>query len=427
MYSAEVNWSFDDMTLTSITSYQDYELDTTVDGDFVELRFLAIVSEVEIEAFTQELRLAGNNESLEWTVGAFYSDDEITRNRAFVWGEDIGFAPFGLSPGLGSLDLLSQEGTSWSVFAQGTYAVSDALSFTAGLRYNDEEKEGEGDFSIIQPGPPGPVNPSFDAKVDEDEPTGMLSVQYNWTDDIMTYATYQRGYKAGGINLAREAAGLPGEPGEPTFDNETADNYEVGAKMDLWDSRLRLNLALFHTEYEDLQNQILVGQSFIVRNGEGAEIDGLEVEGAFAATDKLSFTFGVTWLDTEFDDGTDLGLGDLSGQDLPWAPEISAALGWDFTQPLGSNGLELFFAGTGSYKDDYIANSAALPETEQDSYTTLNTSLGLRNENWSASLWCSNCTDEDAVEVQFNNPLFGNPLAYRNRPLMYGVNLKYSF
>ena len=53
--------------------------------------------------------------------------------------------------------------------------------------------------------------------------------------------------------------------------------------MDLWGARLRLNLALFHTEYDDLQNQILVGQTFIVRNGEGAEVDGLEIEGAFAA------------------------------------------------------------------------------------------------------------------------------------------------
>jgi len=301
------------------------------------------------------------------------------------------------------------------------------LSVTAGIRYNDEEKDGKGDFPVFQPGPPGPVNPSFDTSIDEDEPTGMVSVQYNWTDDIMTYATYQHGYKAGGINLAREAAGLPGEMGEPTFEKELSDNFEVGAKMDLWNARLRLNVALFHTEYEDLQNQVLVGTAFIVRNGEGATIDGLEIEGAFAATENLSFTYGLTYLDTEFDKGTDLGEGDLSGGELPYAPELSAMLGWDWIQPLGGQDLELFFSGTVNYKDDYITNSSANPDLTQDSFTTMNSSLGLRNESWSASVYCSNCTDEDVIDVQFNNPLFGNPLVYRNRPLTYGVNVKYNF
>ena len=249
LYSAEVNWNLSDaVKLTSITSYQDYELDTRVDGDFIEADFLDIVTSVEIEGWTQELRLSGSTDSLEWTVGAFYSDEDIDRERAFVWGSMIGLTPFPLVPGVGVIDITSQDNTSWSVFGQGTYALTERLAVTAGLRYNDEEKDGEGTFLQPQPGPPGVVNPFFDANVDEDEPSGMLSVQYNWTDEIMTYATYQHGYKAGGINLAREAAGPIGEPGEPTFDKEKADNYEIGAKMDLFDARLRLNVALFHEQ-----------------------------------------------------------------------------------------------------------------------------------------------------------------------------------
>ncbi len=197
--------------------------------------------------------------------------------------------------------------------------------------------------------------------------------------------------------------------------------------MDLFDARLRLNVALFHTEYDDLQNQILVGQFFIVRNGEGAEIDGLEVEGAFAATDNLSFTFGATYLDTEFDNGTDFGMGDVGGEDLPWAPELSGNLGWDYVRGIGASDLEIFFAGNVLYKDDYIANSSADPSSEQDSYEMLAATLGVRNERWSGSIWCRNCTDEDVAEVQFANPLFGTPLAYRNKPLEYGVTLRFSF
>ena len=428
LYSAEINWDINDaVKLTSITSYQDYELDTLVDGDFIEADFLDIATSIEIEGWTQELRFSGSTESLEWTVGGFYSDDDIDRERQFIWGSMIGLTPLPVVPGVGVVDITSQDNTSWSIFGQATYSITDRLAVTAGLRYNDEEKDGSGKFLQPQPGPPGVVNPAFDANVDEDEPTGMFSVQYDWTDDIMTYATYQHGYKAGGINLSREAAGPIGEPGEPTFTDETVDNYEIGAKMELWDQRLRLNVALFHTEYDDLQNQILVGQFFIVRNGEGAEIDGVEVEGALAITDNLSLTFGATYLDTSFDDGTDFGMGDVGGQDLPWAPEPSASLGWDYVRGLGGSELELFFAGNFLYKDDYIANSSGDPSFSQDSYETLAATLGVRNDRWSGSVWCRNCTDEDVAEVQFGNPLFGTPLAYRNRPLEYGVTVRFSF
>ena len=428
LYSAEINWDINDaVKLTSITSYQDYELDTLVDGDFIEADFLDIATSIEIEGWTQELRFSGSTESLEWTVGGFYSDDDIDRERQFIWGSMIGLTPLPVVPGVGVVDITSQDNTSWSIFGQATYSITERLAVTAGLRYNDEEKDGSGKFLQPQPGPPGVVNPFFDANVDEDEPTGMFSVQYDWTDDIMTYATYQHGYKAGGINLSREAAGPIGEPGEPTFTDETVDNYEIGAKMELWDQRLRLNVALFHTEYDDLQNQILVGQFFIVRNGEGAEIDGVEVEGALAITDNLSLNFGAAYLDTSFDDGTDFGMGDVGGQDLPWAPETSASLGWDYVRGLGGSELELFFAGNFLYKDDYIANSSGDPSFSQDSYETLAATLGVRNDRWSGSVWCRNCTDEDVAEVQFGNPLFGTPLAYRNRPLEYGVTVRFSF
>lgn len=427
-FSMEINWQLNDaVKLTSITSYQDYEVETVTDGDFISFGFLDIVSAVEIKAFTQEIRFSGGNDNLEWTVGGFYSDEEIDRERAFVWGPAIVFTPFPLTPGLGVLDILSQEGTSYSLFGQVTYSLTDSLSVTAGLRLNEEEKEGKGNFLQPQAGPLSVVNPSFKADIDEDEPTGMVSLQYRWTEDIMTYVTYQHGYKAGGVNLAREASGLLGQPNEAVFDAETVDNIEVGAKMELWDNRVRLNLAYFHTEYDDLQNQIFIPPLFIVRNGEGAEIDGFELEGVWAVTDNLTFNFGLTLLDTSFDSGTDLGDGDIGGKDLPWAPDSSGSVGWDYTTALGDSGFEFFWTGNYLYKSSYFANSGSLDGTEQDSHDIINTQLGVRNESWSLALWCRNCADERVIDVQFTNPLFGTPLAYVNRPIEMGVTVKYSF
>ena len=89
-----------------------------------------------------------------------------------------------------------------------------------------------------------------------------------------------------------------GQSGEPTFDSEGAKNLELGIKSEIFDGKVRLNTAFFKTEYDDVQSQVLVGQSFLVRNGKGAEINGFEVEGLLALTDNLAVNFGALFLDT---------------------------------------------------------------------------------------------------------------------------------
>ena len=105
-----------------------------------------------------------------------------------------------------------------------------------------------------------------------------------------------------------------GQPTDALFDAETADNYEAGIKADLMDNRVRLNAAVFYTEYDDVQNQVFIPPTFLVRNGEGSEIFGVEVESTIAVSDDLTLNLGLTVLDTEFSSGTDLGFGDIGGR-----------------------------------------------------------------------------------------------------------------
>jgi iron complex outermembrane receptor protein len=339
-------------------------------------------------------------------------------------------AVFGIPEGVGLLDLLFQDAESWAVFGQATWNLTDRFHITAGLRWTSEKKDGGGDLFQPVPFVLPVVNPSYRVSVDEDEPTGTLSLQYDWTDNATGYITYTHGYKSGGINLAREAAGLAGQPAADPFDRELVDSFELGIKSNLMQNRLRLNAALFHNKYSDLQNSILSGVVFVVENGEGADVTGLEVEGTFAATDSLLINFGATLLDTSWDDGTIFdGVTDIGGRDLPWAPEFSAALGFDYTRAIGQGGLDFFFSANGLYKDGYYAGSGSADGTEEGSSTLVNGQVGIsgNGDQWRVALWCRNCTDTHYSDVKFFNPLFGNPLSYIYRPREYGVTVRYRF
>jgi hypothetical protein len=88
----------------------------------------------------------------------------------------------------------------------------------------------------------------------------------------------------------------------------------------------------------------------------------------------------------------------------------------------------LFWTGSALFRSSYLANSSSDPTTEQGSSQMYNTQLGIRNETWSGMIWCRNCSDKIVKEVQFNNPLpLTGALAYINRPMEYGVAVKYNF
>jgi|TARA_B110000967_G_scaffold210056_1_gene269987 iron complex outermembrane receptor protein len=436
LLSVNANWNLDNgMTLTSVTSWQDFELSTLVDGDFTGADLLIIESEVEITAFTQELRLSGGSEKVDWTAGIYYADEEIDRLRIFDWQSQVGFffPPF-LSPmpGVGVVDTLGQSAETLAVFTHGTYRVNEQLAVTAGLRFNSEEKDAFGRFEQLNNIVLAMVNPSFEDGIDETATTGTLSVQYDVSDNIMTYATYTHGYKSGGINLAREASGLMGQPSDATFSAEEVDTFELGAKMDLMDRHLRVNAALFMSGYDDVQNQIFVPPSFLVRNGEGADIIGLEIEGLFAATQNLTLNFGLTLLNTEFASGTDLGAGDIGGRSLPWAPETAASLGWNYSTAINDE-MGFFWTGSAIHKSEYYANSGSELSTVQGSSNILNSQLGIRSDAWRLAIWCRNCFDERVSEVIFNSPVDFWPgmgaavETYVNRPTEMGVTLRYDF
>ena len=445
--SGELNWDLGNVTLTSITAYREYDDNGTVDGDFMGSDIAHIDSEAGFELFSQEIRLAGSNDEIltgngfDWVVGLYYADEEITRRRTFYWDTQAPIA-FGTLPpplipavGLATDDQLKQEAETWAVFGHVTVGLTENLSLVAGLRYNNEEKSGMGVFAQPNLAIFPPVNPSFDVSLDEEEFTGTVSLQYDWTDNLMTYATYSRGYKAGGVNLAREGAGLLGSPTDALFDPEFADHYELGLKTD--GDRYRINAAYFLTQFEDMQAQVFVPPVFFVRNVDGAEAQGIEVESSFSLTDNIDLNAGLMWLDATFDDsvGPLGGIDPVGGRDLPWAPEFTGSLGIDLNYPLANSGWNWFGSGNVITRSSHFVDTDSNPESKQKSTDVWNFQTGVNSpdDRWTFSVWCRNCTDERYSNVMFNNPVDGFPglgaarESYLARPRTWGVTAKATF
>jgi outer membrane receptor protein involved in Fe transport len=464
--SAEINWDFGAAALTSISAWRDYQDSNFKDNDFTGVDTLLSNQNLpKVSLLSQELRLAGDSDSIasgfEWTVGAYYSKEKIELENEFIWGSQGSFGGifFWHAPNYRAyLASFEQETESMAAFAQGTLHINDRLALTLGGRYTDDQKDGSlvNDQPVAPGGPPIPtVFPlgfvyDYDAQKDDSEPTYTASLQYDFAENVMGYVSYTHGYKSGGISMTRDAAGtqflltpggpvgpLPGQ--DPTFDKETADSVEIGLKSDLLDQRLRLLVAAWHTQFDDLQVQVLrpADGAFAVSTAKGATSQGVELEGTLAVTEALTLNASVQWLDATYDNGTGTlsGVADLDGQDLPFASEWTGTVGANFETPV-SDSLTLFLNGNVFMRTDQRLSAEILSyDTEQDGYALLTLRAGVKtpDEKWELAAWCRNCTDESYAVSKFRIPFDGNlffaatTFSHVGTPRIMGVTGTYRF
>jgi len=204
------------------------------------------------------------------------------------------------------------DSDSWAVFGQGTYNVTDKLALTVGLRYTDDTKRYLPDQYFVAfptgplPLPPCPgtgldcvvgdrVLPYVKVATTTKETTPMVNLSYRWNPDLMTYVSYSEGFKGGGFTQRI----FPPEASLPDFGPEKVKSYEAGFKFNGWDDRLRLNGAVFFTDYSDLQ--LLVADPTrvgpFVTNAGDAELKGFELELLLAPAEGWLVSGSVGYLD----------------------------------------------------------------------------------------------------------------------------------
>jgi len=476
--SMQIDWEINDgIQFTSITGYRDFESDTDFDADFTDVELIRSQGNLtQIETFTQEFRFASTGDNrVDWQAGAFFYDQDLHVEGKVHYG--FYTRPYfdGLTGGAVSLvegllqfppgtffahgtgmvkEIFDSNSESWAVFGQADIHINDAWTLTVGLRYTDEDKTGAGQFFVIDPWaalplgtflPPGlaaalgatqifPPATDFDEKRNESEWSGNLILSWDINEELNAYASYSRGYKAGGFNLDR-AAGF--ENPTYTFDPEFIDNYELGFKSRFWEGRSQLNVAAFYQDVQDFQTTLFDGIRFNLANAGDMDIYGVEVESQTQVSENMLWTFAVTYLDATYASYTDAPCPifipsptcDLTGERKDDAPKWTGTTNLTWDKPI-SNNLALFIRGEVYYRGERFTAGDNDPNSFIGGTTLLNASIGIHNidQTWDVRIWGRNLTDEEFPQIMFDTVVQGGSYSgYPNDPRTYGVTARFWF
>jgi outer membrane receptor protein involved in Fe transport len=496
-------------TMTSITAARNWEIISGQDTDFTAVDIVYREPDGdfsnEFDQLSQELRFAGDTERVNWLVGVFYTQEDMTSRNELLLGRQFQqyFSRL-LNPndpnvitnltgnqnafqgGLGQQDVFEQDSTTYAVFTNNSLQVTNALTVTVGANYTDQSKELDTQYRNTNGGvgcqalrnqfnninnnanlraamqtiygvgcttltDPLFNNVSTSQTRDEQEWSGTAKLAYRFSDDVMSYTSYARGYKAGGFNFERErinnnvqnnpALGpLNAVDTDTSFGRELVDSYELGVKTEWANDSLLLNGAVFYQDFTNFQLNTFTGLQFAVTSLPQVVSQGVDVDMLwYTPIRQLTLQGGVTYAETTIEDyGNALIFFRPERQDdtLSFAPELSASLLTTFEQPIGSFVFRTVLAA--KYTSDYNTGSNLDPRKIQDAFTLVNARIGFgsRDQSWTLELWANNVTDEEYFQVAFDAALQGSSTgptatsmidAFLGAPRTFGATARFKF
>jgi iron complex outermembrane receptor protein len=425
-------WVGDELTFKSISAYRDTKVNVESDIDATNVVvFSGPNREEDAEQFSQEFQLSYAGERLSWLAGAFYYNEEndiatVSKEGYLLPNSAAPFYP--PEDGVGSVLLFvngaNVETTSYAVFGEATYLLTDKWSATAGLRYTYEEVEITDEYA------PTPTAfrdcNALECDLDFDNLSPRLIVKYEPSENWMLFASVSDGFKSGGFSVGAKS---------PSFDEETIRSMELGAKATLMDERLQLSLTAFDYDYDDLQVTKVLDASALTENAATASIQGLELEAKWLVTDRLQVDVALGLLDAEFDEfesqnpsfpGTPPQ--DLSGNQLPQAPDMSLTIAAEYSWDVMDGDLTL--RGEMVHSDEYYLTSFNEEPDYQDSYEIYNVFLNYNHPSGVRLGAFMRNADDELVKssgyttiVALGTPSFTSYLP----PKTYGVSIGYTF
>jgi iron complex outermembrane receptor protein len=358
----------------------------------------------DYETFTQDLRLVSTGDGrARWVVGG-----QVLRRKTLN-GFDAGLM---IAPDNDFVTLFpswhAREDAWWALYGQLSYDLTAKTELTVALRYDDTKVEStqytdQNKTQVVQvPDPNGLLIDTQSISDNAFQPKAQLS--YQWTDDFMTYVTVSRGFRAGFFNA-----------GSFTLPEET-DNFEIGGKTTALGGRLTFNAAVFHIDYSDQQFSTIINvppfrASVTIPK---TNIDGLELESTWRASDTFTLGASLGYLDSK----------QTNGVRSPIAPQWTGSILADFVQPLASTSWNLRVHGDYNYTSAlFLATNEILRVKPKD---FLNLRIGIENDRWQLTAYGSNLLDTRMATTQVIS-LAGGFERSQNRPRGYGIELTYRY
>ncbi len=458
-YNLQVDWDLDFATLTSQTGYKDHEYVYAEDFDAMSVAVNDYAQDQKGTYFEQEFRLVSHSaDAFSWYAGVSYYQEDIEALFSQHAAEDAmcvyyyegqtcaeAFPGFTYSP-VGLLESNRDKGeyTGWAAYVDLSYAFNELFDASLGVRYTYDEKKFKLNALPVESelGPFWAMGFTTDGYLNDtkdfDEFTPRAIVRYHPSADWMAFASVTRGYKSGGfgsfaINPDQPfgTVGVTQADARPdTFDPETVWSYELGAKGEVYDGRIRIAANVYYYTYEDLQVNVPgTGGGIVVDNVGKVDGWGLETTLEWIATDNLDLYLAGAYGDTEAKQAEALCDGDSAcdGKPLPQVPKYSGSAVINAHFP-AHDGDIVFSAELYGQSRTY-GGLLQLNEAVNNAYVDLTLRGGYRAESgWSAIAYVENVTDQ----VSYDGVAEGGaalPAHYfgPSRPRTVGLQVSWDF
>jgi len=429
--SGKIDWKLNDnLSLASITAYRNYTNQFAEQTDASPIGVQILLQRQKHHQFTQELRLNGKaGTAVDYTVGAFYLDQDGGLNARV----GLPWVGFDFIHGPDSTPAKTKAG-----FVNADWHATDSLTLGGGVRYSDETKDYQyfrhnADGTEVTAPPPAYNGAVFGLNASKAHFQGTrtdwrVHFDYQVTPDIMPYFQTSTGYKGGGVNPR------PFVPAQTlSFDPETLKAYELGLKTNLLDRRMRLNVAAFYNQYDDIQLTLSAcptSPCALPANIGSAHVKGAEVEAEIRPTEAWEIDASASYLDFQYTKITDPSSNVTLDMTTPYTPKNKWSFGTQYEISLGNLG-SLTPRVDVSHQSSVF--SAAINDplwNEIDGYTVSNARVTWRNPdgNWQAALNVTNLTDKLYYLTYFD--LHGSTGYVNGQPAMprqWSVTIKRNF
>lgn len=489
--SLHSDFEFDNFSFTSITAYR--ELDRANISDDVDFSGADIIAPqdniaTEFETFTQEFRVSSNGDgSVHWLGGLYYFDEKIDQQGGISFGPQ--FANYanilagGALPGVEALygfpagtfhaegtgveEYATQDDKAYSVFGTVDWDINESLVLTLGLNYTKDKK----DITLTQINtdvfsklalPPSLAalralqflpellafpNVAEDGKSNDSNTDYTVRLAYQINDNLNAYVSWATGFKSTSWNLSRDSRPTVADlativaAGEPIPNNlttgtrfaepEEAEVFEIGLKGQY--ESVSFAATVFDQTLNDFQTNAFTGVGFSLTNAGETNVQGLEIETTYFATDSLTLSLAGTFVDPVYESYPLSTSGDLSGEDVAGISKESISLSgnweWDWEGYTGFIRADYQYE-SGVQITDSPTDTATLASVGASTRKSnlLNASIGISRGDYDLVLWGRNLTSNEYLITAFNTTAQqGTFSGYPNQPKTFGITLRARF